>query len=236
MKKYLLPICLLGLGSINFISCYQDDEEELFNCEDLSISRHTTLTRSGMNESIDFNNNKDIERRNTIKRNKEYPKEENCCYLTVIVERWISTKSDNYFANPNCQPNANDYYQQMKRQLQDANPGWTPGEALDGSAFMDFAEDLTYQSGNTTANYFSDLVIFSNIETSASAYLSNNGNCEKVTAICVEKTGEPGHIAYVTKCNANEVSFKGYDFLGNNRYKMNVNGESGWSIVGVILK
>jgi len=232
MKKHLLPICLLSLGSINFISCYQDDEEELFNCEDLSISRHTTLTRSGMNENQYFYSKEDY----YYSINIQYPKEENCCYLTVIMERWIASKKRSYFATEYCTCTATQYYNQIKKNFSESNPDWKAGNAVNGEDFMTVAEELTGGTGNNTTKLFSDLVIFSNIATSASAYLSNNGNCEKVTAICVEKTGEPGHIAYVTKCNANEVSFKGYDFLGNNRYKMNVNGESGWSIVGVILK
>ncbi len=232
MKKYLLPICLLGLGPINFISCYQDDEEELFNCEDLSISRHTTLTRSGMNEPQYFQKKEEY----YYAINTQYPKEENCCYLTVIMERWIAKMGKPYFSTESCTLNANDYYQQIKGQLQDANPGWTPGQSLNSSTFIDFADDLTYTKGNTTANLFSDLVIFSNIGTSASTYLSNEDNCKKVTAICVEKAGEPDHIAYVTKIKSNKVHFKGYAFLGDNKYTMDINGESGWSIAGVILK
>lgn len=232
MKKYLLPICLLGLGSINFISCYQDDEEELFNYEDLSISRHTTLTRSGMNEYQYFNSKEDY----YYAINTQYPKEENCCYLTVIVERWIASKKRSHFATEFCTFTATDYYNQIKKKFSESNPDWKAGSAVNGEDFMAVAKEITGGTGNNTTNLFSDLVIFSNIGTSASAYLSNNDNCKKVTAICVEKVGEPGHIAYVTKCDATKVTFSGYDFLGNNKYKMNVNGELGWSIVGVILK
>lgn len=236
MKKYLLPVCLLGFSTINLVSCYQDDEEDYFDFDDLSISKHTTLTRSGMNENIEITQNQNEVNNYYYKINTKYPKEENCCYLTVIVERWIKEKNKNYFYNPLCSPNANEYYLQIKSQFEEANPDWKKGTPIDGNTFMEFAGDLAVGSGENAKYLFSGQVDFNESGISASTFFNNSDNRKKVSAILLKKSGESGHMAYVTSCTATTIRFSGYDFLGNEKYKMNINGELGWTIIGVILK
>lgn len=234
MKKFLLHVCVLGFSVASLVSCYQYEEEELYEFCDLSVSNHTSLTRSGSNESFGIIQNPNENNEYYYKKNTEYPIEPNCCFLSAIVDQWISEKPASYFYDPNCRPNANDYYHTVKTSFKEANPDWNEGDPVGMDAFMDFAGDITIGSGNNEHNMFSGDVTFDS-SAEASLFFNVSDNWNSVSAIFLQHTDGTGHIAHVKSCNSSQIEFGGEDILGNGG-RISVGGENGWRIVGVLLK
>lgn len=229
MKKFLFYVCVLGFSVASLVSCYQYEEEELFGFSDLSVSNHTSLTRSGSNEGWDIIQSPVQRDQEIYNDNTEYPIEGNCCFLSMIVDRWISAMGDDYFYDPYCPLTAGDYYYQIKNSFQAANPDWVPGASVDYSVVMDFAGELTYGSSNNK--------LFSGQEnvTDAALFFSSKENRSKVAAVVLEGPDGTGHIAHVERCTANKIYLNGEDILSNGG-TINVAGEGGWRITGVVYK
>ncbi len=228
-KIFVLVVSLLCIIGFAIVGCNQDDYENSYKySSDLDVVYHTSLTR---NSAFDFG---DIDQGGPERAeiNKWYPHEPNCCFLTVIMEAWIRMHGTDYFLNYNCHPNAAEYYEQLKTRFKNANPDWNVGDSISSTQFDDFIED--------NCSYLSGTIIFSEIGTNAHDYFSKSSNRTKISAILVTKAGvSNNHMApyngYSTGA-VNNVRFLGEDFIGNGRYKMNVDGESGWTIFGVVVK
>ena len=221
MKKInFIAACLLVACGIIVISCNQDGDynEDFYG---LDVLYHTCATKSTL-EDMSFIQNED----DVIKHNKKYPKEDDCCYLTVIMEQWIASKGNFYFGS-GCEETAEQHYYKLKEDWREKNPGWKEGDSVKNKQFMNYAGDM-----------FGSEEIFAETGTDAEKYFSDKRQRKNVAVIYVEKNepgrGVVGHIAYVTNCTENKIYFKGEPFCGKN--SMKISGENGWKIVGVINK
>jgi hypothetical protein len=220
MKKILFFTCLLGFYAVCFFSCNKD--EEFDDCYNLDVNSHTLATRSDMEDGWVVQNEYQI-----IQKNKTYPKEGDCCYLTVLMEEWIASKPREYFGS-NCPENAEAHYYKLRDQFQHQFPNWTAGDSITSTQFMEFA-----------GNKFSGQDIFANSSHDARYYFDNPERCQQVAAIYVQKNepgqGLVGHMAYFVRYKKGIVIYSGEPFCGN-KNNMKVDGENGWKITGVILK
>lgn len=215
MKK-IISVCLMGLCAFYVVSCNQNDEEELL---DLGILSNTHLTRTNMEDGSICQNENDI-----IRYNMQYPKEENGCAFTLMMERWISSKDPSYFGS-NCPENATEHYYNLKAQFQQQYPDWNMGDSITRSQIMGFSgsgfsRDTIFSQGTTCSSYFS---VSSNRKNACGAYFRNSAN-------------GAGHVAYgsfLTGCFA----FKGENFCNslNNKFYFN-QSNNGWIMIGVIYK
>ena len=111
-------------------------------------------------------------------------------------------------------------------------PDWNEESNLYADDFMNLIDGITVND----SPLFSEHIDFKEEGTTAVDYFRTSSNRTKVSAILLEKNGSTkGHIAYVTEYEGNYIKFKGEDILHNGN-RININGESGWSIAGVILK
>ena len=221
--NFITTSVLLGLCAVLVFSCNKDEDFEDFYS--LDVNSHTPATRSGMEDIHINNNDEDVKR-----RNKEFPREQDCCYLTVLMEHWIATKEKQYYDyfSYNCPENAEQHYYTLKYQFKQQYPNWVSGDSVSSTQFMEFA-----------GNEFSGQDIFANSGHSARYYFDDADRRKTVAAIYVQKNepgrGVIGHIASFVRYYNNIVVFSGEAFCGKKK-QMNVDGENGWYITGVILK
>lgn len=214
---------VIAISVVTIVGCNKDEVYD--DCyENLEVTNHTSLTRSSAYDGFEISQTTDY-----ASRNKKYPKEENGCYLTVIMEEWIKSRAPGYFDNPQCHPNAAEYYDDLKRRLMQSNPNWNVGDSLFNSQFNAFVQN--------NCSYLVGTITFAEMGMSASSYFSDPSNNSKTSAILVRNISQnKGHMAPFIKYKSPYVNFSGEDFLENGKYKINVNGEAGWEIYGVVKR
>lgn len=222
MKRlyYSFAACLLIAGGVAIVSsCNQEDDYDDFECN-LDVTHHTSLRRSSANDLEPDQGGGERYEMNTY-----FPQEENCCYFAAIVREWIRSKGTAYFLSKDCNPNAAQYYEKLKRDFKYMYPDWNVGDSVTSSQFENYIKEKCSLMSETQ-----------NID-NARDYFSNKDNIKKVSAIIVKKSGETNdHVAHFVRYKSGYVYYAGEDIVGNGNSRMNVDGENGWTIYGVVLK
>lgn len=238
MKKFfVLFTCVLVVSVIFVVSCNKDDEPGDFY--DLNVSSHTAVTRSSASDGTEDNMN------NVARVNMSFIPHNNACNVTALVYAWMDYKRMSYFADSDCEMNAQQYYDKLIADILKGHSKyyWTPDSpSMKMSTFLDIAKDFPIGDKN---NSF-ECIDFETSSTTATEYFNDRENRKKVVAIILRHSNYPqekDHLAYVTSCNKSTVSFQGFDIFNptlktlKNDLKIDVGKtKKNWRISGVVQR